>query len=927
MEQAEEKKKPVDADVDNEPNDAAKGFSAEDLLKFDSKIFSQIAQNLSNTDLGKSFSKAAVDLAAGVIDFSPTSEEKSGKTGEGAKKDAKTDTAKSEASGNVKEGSKSDASGPESKADTKDGRNDVAHDAGQAGRISREGLAESAAMHLKDDAQRTEFLKHVEAFESRAEKDKLPQDQKEKFYGQVRDVLDASKSGNKNFDSAYLQTIASDMMKEAAKPGSVNQGSYGTCTAAALQSALFKAEPATVGGLVRDLALTGEYKTVDGTLIKPNEKNLKPDKYHTEESLYSRNSVDQLAQIGLLNVFWQRQAGLDGDNNKLVGKIKYEEGHVRDNLSDDRTRLMDYSQEHPQPITEQVATNDPGLKVDPNVYAGSSESRPVSGPRILDMANINDMYNQLQGNKGNLKVISAGGSDPVFKPKSEEELKDFIEKARKDNNGVLPAIVLGVHTNVEPFKTDLKDAFYTKKKSENGGREPEDIHGHHAVAVFDFDSKSNKTVLENQWGNNVDHTGEKGSKPAVDLKDIFKAVKGEDESTKKANDQAANTEKIDREKNAKEYIDSYKKFVNELEADTDANPAKVLQQQMKLNEYFKTWDRNNESKELLEKIGAQLSKSLPGMNLKDSTALYSTLAKDFKAAGMENRISEANMMLEQKLGTALKELGSKSSDFQKQREAMVSADNVLKAFKEAGDSKALERTVNLLAATAVAKQKESGVSDQKSIDITRDVAETLHKSGNEQAAEALIDKTLSAIKEAEALSHGDTSVAAKAKIAMAQISKDFGKTDLSKSLYSDLENTYNELKAKGAPVGLKSTRSDLLNALKYHYSEEKNADKLAPLVEDWVKDIKGMIAADPRPDEKKNDWRSNMLEGAGEMMDGVKRPEQALSYYKEGLESARKLEDDFKAQKIAQKAMSCYKRLGRKEEAEALSKEFKLGDW
>lgn len=922
MDQSEEKKKATDTEVNNESNAVAQGFASEDLLKFDSKIFSQITQTLSNTDLGKSFSKAAVDLAAGVIDFSPTKGKPSGDADKSAKSgqsDAKTDV-----KADAKTGAKSDTSNSESKAESRES----AKEAAKGERISRSGLEMMAEKYLKDDAQRTTFLGNVEAFESRAAKDKLPQDQKERFYAQVSDVLDASKSGNKNFDSAYLRTIASDMMKEAATPGSVNQGSYGTCTAAALQSALFKAEPATVGGLVRDLALNGEYKTVDGSIIKPNEKNLKPDKYHTEESLYSRNSVDQLAQIGLLNVFWQRQAGLDGDNKTLVGKIKYEEGHVRDNLSDDRTRLMDYSQGTPKPITEQVAVNDPGLKIDTSAFGGVSESRPISGPRILDMANINDMYNQLKGNKGNLKVISGGGSDPVFKPKSEEELKDFIEKARKDNNGVLPAMVLGVHTNVEPFKSDLKDAFYSKKKSENSGVDPEDIHGHHAVALFDFDTKSNKTILENQWGHNVDHTGEKGSKPLVDLKDIFKAVKGEDRSTPKEESKPASPERVDPEKNAKEYIDGYKKFVKELEGDADANSASVLHHQMKLNNYFKTWDRNNESKEQLEKIGAQLTKSLSDMSLKDATAVYSSLAKDFKAVGMDGKISELNNVLEHKLNSELKELGAKSTDFRKQREIMDTAESVLKSFKEAGDSKAIERTVNLLVSRADAKRKESGVSDQKSIDLTIAVSETLLKSGNERAVETLVNNTLSAIKEAEAAANGDKSVAAKAKIAIAQISKEIGKAELSKSIYGELEATYNELKDKDAPSGSKTTRSELLHALKYHYSEEKNGgDKLEALVGDWVKDIKGMIAVDSGTEERKNDWRSNMLESAGETLERAKRPEQALKYYKEGIESARKLADEDKAQRLAQKAMSCCKRLGRTEEAEALSKEFKLRNW
>ncbi len=879
-EESEERKLP-ETDNNSKASTATDLFAAADIFKTENKIFSQLTQTVNNSELAKTFSRAAVDLSSGVIDFFSTPDAaKEGKAG---------------------------------------GKNESSSD-----RIGRKDLEEVVNNTIKDDTQRSAFLKNVESFETRANKDKLPQDEKEKFYAQVRDVLEASKTGNKNFDSKYLQTVASDMIKEAARPGSVNQGGYGTCTAAALQSALFRAEPATIGGMVRDLALTGEYKTVDGSLIKPSEKNLKPDKYHKDETPYSRNSVDQLAQIGLLNTFWQRQAGLEGDNKKLVGSIKYEEGHPQDYMGDDRTRLMDYSKGAPQPITKEVAVGDPVSKMDESQLGGSTEFRPVSGPRILDMANINDMYNQLRGNKGNLKVISGGGSDPVFKPKSEEELKEFIEKARKDNNGTLPAMVLGVHTNVEPFKSDLKDAFYSKEKT---GKDPADIHGHHAVALFDFDSKTNKTIIENQWGDNVDHTGEKGSKDPVDLKDVFKAIKGEAEPEKEKKDKPA-PEKIDREKNANAYIDEYKKFVQELEADTDADPSKVLHHQIRLNESFKTWDRTDESKEQLGKIADQLTKMLPAMSLKDASSTYASLAKEFKANGMEEQTKAISIALDQKVKSTMKDLGDKKTGFWQQREIIDSVDDALKAFKAAGDEKAIERTTQTLLSTADAVRKENGVENQRSIETTRAVLRTLNESGKKKETDTLINNTLAAIKEAETAAKGDKTVAARAKIALASDTRDMEKSEISNKLYAELEDTYKEMKTNGVPGGSKSLRSDVLQSLLFHNRDEKNADKLEPLVHDWVADIKEMIEKDKGKDEHKNDWRANMLERAGEMLDAAKRPEQALKYYKEALDSARKLEEDqHKGQKIAQKAIDCCTKLGKKEEAAALAKEFKLEKW
>jgi hypothetical protein len=461
---------------------------------------------------------------------------------------------------------------------------------GHADRVSKGELEGLAGETLKDDKQRAAFLKNIEEFEKRAKTDGLSQEEKERFYSQVKDVLEAGKTGNKFFDGDSLKTIASDMMKEAAYPGSVNQGPNPTCTAAALQSALFKAEPASIGALVRDLALTGQCKTADGSIITPNPNNLKPDRYQGEQQPYSRNSVDQLAQIGLLNVFWQRQAGPNGDNRELVGKIKYEEGYTRERIGDDRTRLMNYSSGKPQPLTQEVVISYPEPKRnpgDPPPMPGFAESVPMSGPRILNMANVHDMYSQLRGNHGNLKVISdqPGDTEPVFKPGSEKELQEFIERAKKENHGVMPAMVLGVFTDVEPFNADHREAYHSKDKDRSSGSDSRSMHAHHAVALFDVDPAKRTASVENQWGDNVDHTGKPGSKPQIALGDLFSAIHQKD----MPQDQPAAKKEESPEEHARKYAKEYKEFVKELEHDPSVDREVVARHKEKLAKYVESW--------------------------------------------------------------------------------------------------------------------------------------------------------------------------------------------------------------------------------------------------------------------------------------------------------------------------------------------------
>src|SRR5262249_1363363 len=113
--------------------------------------------------------------------------------------------------------------------------------------------------YFTDEKERKNVVGDLDKFESRAAKEKLTEKYKEHFYNQLGRVLREAGEGNKLFTAEEVRGRVADMAHHAAEPGSVNQGSGPTCTAAALEAAMYKKEPGVVAELVADVMINGEY--------------------------------------------------------------------------------------------------------------------------------------------------------------------------------------------------------------------------------------------------------------------------------------------------------------------------------------------------------------------------------------------------------------------------------------------------------------------------------------------------------------------------------------------------------------------------------------------------------------------------------------------------------------------------------------------
>ncbi|HEY9869562.1 MAG TPA: hypothetical protein V6D08_10390, partial [Candidatus Obscuribacterales bacterium] len=145
--------------------------------------------------------------------------------------------------------------------------------------------------------------------------------------------------------------------------------------------------------------------------------------------------------------------------------------------------VMDYSVYPPVPVCEpQTDLNDDGaVKWMSDTITGMSDTVYI----------FHDGYENADG-KGAVLFDS------------EKELEDVILKAKQD--GQLP-IVMAVHTGQEPFWTD------------SGGGSAGGSGGWHVVTITDYDPKSQKVSIDNQWGSEADHLALDG----IPLSDLYLA--------------------------------------------------------------------------------------------------------------------------------------------------------------------------------------------------------------------------------------------------------------------------------------------------------------------------------------------------------------------------------------------------------------------
>ncbi|PZM80798.1 MAG: hypothetical protein DKT66_16255 [Candidatus Melainabacteria bacterium] len=274
-----------------------------------------------------------------------------------------------------------------------------------------------------------------------------------------------------------LPFLAMQTLRLVARPEKVKQGFHPTCGPAALEYATYVKHPENAASLISQVALSGKYKSADGTSIILDLLNVIPERTKT------RSFANQLFQTTSVNVHWQRKTSLepwlyagDGiDNSIMAGAIRYER-QPHNPFIPDLYRLMDYSKKPVEPLQDRLA---PELRND------------LADP-LMDCDSLNDINGQINGSAhGDIALPWDLNSQQVLE-------RTLRERHLTDRLPVLTVI-------------DCRHPLFR-----HGMEEPLPDVGWHIVAVRGYDPATKTASIFNPWGHILN---------GVSTRDLYKANK------------------------------------------------------------------------------------------------------------------------------------------------------------------------------------------------------------------------------------------------------------------------------------------------------------------------------------------------------------------------------------------------------------------
>jgi hypothetical protein len=343
-------------------------------------------------------------------------------------------------------------------------------------------LSEVAARKIEDPSQLEKFNEDMITFEERATKQGVSNAEVAKTYHQLARMLEPDRETP--LTSEQREALARQIIEQAADPTRIDQGQHNTCNITTIETRIYTRTPSAAAELVTDMALKGEFETLDGTVVKLPDSSLQP---MTEATLDSpvygdRSYASQIFQLTAVNVHYAREnAATTPPGQKQYEQIK------TDVDGDNGERLFDYSSGSPI----EVVIN----------------GQPARQPH-LNISQYQEIHNQIA--KGDDSGFLLAHSDSISHSTlenfdSEESLRTKLVEMKEA--GAFPAIIRIDSWN-EPFLSDS-----------GGGEAGGSGQGWHVVTVTDFDSAADRVSIDNQWGELDDRFGERG----VSVQDLYLA--------------------------------------------------------------------------------------------------------------------------------------------------------------------------------------------------------------------------------------------------------------------------------------------------------------------------------------------------------------------------------------------------------------------
>ncbi|MCB9469942.1 MAG: hypothetical protein H6677_16850 [Candidatus Obscuribacterales bacterium] len=378
----------------------------------------------------------------------------------------------------------------------------------------RDELLKSLDESIEDPAERSRFIADMIRFENRAGEDNLPEGAVSDTYKEVGRLLDTDTEGK--VPAEMRETIAEQVMAQAADPSIIDQGYHNTCNITTVENRMYARDPAAAARFVTDAAMTGEASLADGRKVTIPESAYTADFESGNHPVPDgkRGIASQIFQVGAVNAHYQA----NGEDRR-------------------------YEQTTP-PLSEQG--KDTGERLFDTRQTPPVELQQSPGLSDADIANT---YALLTGDNSPSVIHNAdrGKDDPgVTAVSSAEDLSAALTAAKEAGN--LP-ITLVVHTQNEPFFTD------------SGAGAAGGSGGWHVVNITDFDAETGKAMVDNQWGTDDDHLDQ-----GVDVNQLYMATMNPEKAAQTAEMRSAE-EIVDRDFPGLEGVDRNLKLMEHLTGD------------------------------------------------------------------------------------------------------------------------------------------------------------------------------------------------------------------------------------------------------------------------------------------------------------------------------------------------------------------------
>jgi len=375
------------------------------------------------------------------------------------------------------------------KAVDRTGSNDI--------RVQRAALDELAESKIFDPRELAKFHSDMQRFEERARNQGVRVEEVPKTYREVSRILQFE--GKKPLPAEDRAVVAEQIIAQAADPTGIDQGYHNTCTVTSVEKRLYGQSPSDVARLVADVATTGQFTAADGKVIRPNPESLQADLEagSNPPGDNKRSHASQIFQVTAENIAWAEISA--GRKPPVDYRYEQRQEDPTGNPPDSGERLVDYSKKPPQVLINQAGKE--------------AEAGALITDRMIQVSNLitgRDEKNIVIAN-----ADSAGGDTQADHVASEKDLQNRVAEAKRE--GRLPLMVV-VYVENEPFWSD------------SGGGKAGGFGSSHVCTITDYDEKTGKISVDNQWGKAADHLGGHG----LSAHELYLATKLPSKSSKQS---------------------------------------------------------------------------------------------------------------------------------------------------------------------------------------------------------------------------------------------------------------------------------------------------------------------------------------------------------------------------------------------------------